>query len=171
MISVSRALCWHTSLRSIIKQNGTITMGERYCQLILVACFSASNCTEFDSFAISFNSIHWAESRNRWMQAFEISNVRVRVEACILIVSSHLSGCDFNLAVIQSNRSDDLIRWVCVIRLGHGCSKFRMSVSAEFEILLNEYCWKWSKLSAIAGWKAWHYSSRKNINIQNLSYR
>ena len=69
-------------------------------------------------------------------------------------------------AVTKSNRSEDLIRWISMIRLGHGCSKFRMVASAEFEILLNQYCWKWLKFSEIACWKAWHYSSRKNINIR-----
>ena len=36
----------HLSDRLLSSQDYTITMGERYCQLIFVPCFSASNGTE-----------------------------------------------------------------------------------------------------------------------------
>ena len=96
MISVLMALCWHTSLRSFSGQNEFTTMGERYCQLILVHAFQQAIALNLIAHTIIFNSIDWVESRNRWMQTSEISNVRVWVEACILIVSSHPSGCDLN---------------------------------------------------------------------------
>ena len=126
---------------------------------------------QLHSISIIFNSTHWVESRTRRTQTSEISNIHVRVEACILIVSSHPTCSIVSLPDWSHNRSDDLIRWVCMLRLGHGRSKFQMPASTDFNILLNEYCWKWLKFSEIACWKAWHYSSRKNINIQNLSYR
>ena len=51
-----------------------------------------------------------------------------------------LRHCPFS----SHNRSDDLIQRICMLRLKHGHSKFQMSASTDFEILLNQYCWKWS---------------------------
>ena len=64
-------------------------------------------------FTIIFNSNHGVKSRNRWMQISEISNVHVRVEACIFIISSRPSGCDLKTgsdAIEQVRRLDMMNR-------------------------------------------------------------
>ena len=94
--SVSRALCWHTSLRSFIKQSRWHYYDGREILPtdIRAMLFSKQLHWNLIRYTIIFNSNHGVESRNRWMQISEISNVHVRVEAYIVIVSSHPIGCD-----------------------------------------------------------------------------
>jgi len=89
-------LCWHTSLRSFIKQSRWHYYDGREILPTDIGAMLFSKQLNWNllRFTIIFNSNHGVESRNRWMQISEISNVHVRVEACVFIVSSHLIGFD-----------------------------------------------------------------------------
>ena len=104
-------------------------------------CFSASNFTEFQSFSTLL--IEW----NLELGGYRHPKLRTSMPESNHANSSYqvlwpvrLRHCPF----ASQNRSDDLIRWIFMLWLKHGLSKFQMSASTDFEILLNEYCWKWS---------------------------
>ena len=126
----------------------------------MVPCFSASNFTELQSFStvfIEYNLELGGHRHPKFRTSMLESNHAYSSYQVVWPV--RLRHCPFS----SHNRSDDLIWWICMLRLEHGRSKFQISASTDFEILLHDYCWKWSynvsNFNAIACWKAWHHIS------------
>ena len=66
-------------------------------------CYSAMLFSkQFHWTTIIFNSIHWVQSRTRWTQTSEISNIHARVESYTFIVSSHSTCLIASLPVFKS---------------------------------------------------------------------